>query len=299
MNTNNLHLLERKLLQVMSNRNEAELEDLVNDSGLTVDQIRRSVEWLKEKNLIEVKMTEMKLISLGKEGENIKQKGLPEKRLVNKLKTGEEIELSELPKKIDLNQDELSAALGYARAEKWITIFKKDNKVMIRREDKESESKIEGLLNKISEPLELSEFSSEEQGILRSLVKRPEYISHEVVKKTRIKITKNGLEISKNIKDDNYIDVLTPKMLESGEWRNTSLRPLNVESPAPTIYSGKKHPVRIFIDEVRCNLPVDVFWYPPVPESTSIPPAVFAAYILTAVADSASDFNILIFSVIL
>ena len=122
MNTNNLHLLERKLLQVMSNRNEAELEDLVNDSGLTVDQIRRSVEWLKEKNLIEVKMTEMKLISLGKEGKNTKQNGLPEKRLVNKLKTGEEIELSELPKKIDLNQDELSAALGYARTEKWINI---------------------------------------------------------------------------------------------------------------------------------------------------------------------------------
>ena len=251
MNTNNLHLLERKLLQVMSNNNETELEDLVNDSGLTLDQIRRSVEWLKEKNLIEVKMTEMKLISLGKEGENTKKNGLPEKRLVNKLKTGEEIELSELPKKIDLNQDELSAALGYARAEKWITIFKKDNKVMIRREGKEAESKIENLLNKISEPLQLSEFSSEEQEILRSLVKRPEYISYEVVKKTRVKITKNGLEVSKNIKDDNYIDVLTPKMLESGEWRNASLRPLNVESPSPTIYSGKKHPVRIFIDEVR------------------------------------------------
>ena len=145
MNTNNLHLLERKLLQVMSNKNEAELEDLVNDSGLTLDQIRRSVEWLKEKNLIEVKMTEMKLISLGKEGKNTKLNGLPEKRLVNKLKTGEEIELSELPKKIDLNQDELSAALGYARAEKWITIFKKDNKVMIRREDKEAKSRIEDL----------------------------------------------------------------------------------------------------------------------------------------------------------
>ena len=207
MNTNNLHLLERKLLQVMSNKNEAELEDLVNDSGLTLDQI---------------KMTEMKLISLGKEGKNTKQNGLPEKRLVNKLKNGEEIELSELPKKIDLNQDELSAALGYARAEKWITIFKKDNKVMIRREDKEAKSRIEDLLNKISEPLQLSEFSLEEQEILRSLVKRPEYISYEVVKKTRIKITKNGLEVSKNIKDDNYIDVLTPKMLESGEWRNAS-----------------------------------------------------------------------------
>ena len=127
MNTNNLHLLERKLLQVMSKKNEAELEDLVSDSGLTVDQIRRSVEWLKEKNLIEVKMSEIKLISLGKEGQSAKQNGLPEKRLVENLKSGESVELSELPKKIDLNQDELSAALGYARSENWIKIFKKDN----------------------------------------------------------------------------------------------------------------------------------------------------------------------------
>ena len=251
MNTNNLHLLERKLLQVMSKKNEAELEDLVSDSGLTVDQIRRSVEWLKEKNLIEVKMSEIKLISLGKEGQSAKQNGLPEKRLVENLKSGESVELSELPKKIDLNQDELSAALGYARSENWIKIFKKDNKVMISKKEDNPTSRIEELLNKISEPTELTSFTSEEQEILRALVKRPDYILYEIVKKTRIKITKNGLEIANNIKEDNYIDVLTPKMLESGEWRNNTLRPLNVESPAPTIYSGKKHPVRIFIDEVR------------------------------------------------
>ncbi len=251
MNTNNLHLLERKLLQVMSKKNEAELEDLVSDSGLTVDQIRRSVEWLKEKNLIEVKMSEIKLISLGKEGQSAKQNGLPEKRLVENLKSGESVELSELPKKIDLNQDELSAALGYARSENWIKIFKKDNKVMISKEEDNPTSRIEELLNKISEPTELTSFTSEEQEILRALVKRPDYILYEIVKKTRIKITKNGLEIANNIKEDNYIDALTPKMLESGEWRNNTLRPLNVESPAPTIYSGKKHPVRIFIDEVR------------------------------------------------
>ena len=196
-------------------------------------------------------MSEIKLISLGKEGQSAKQNGLPEKRLVENLKSGESVELSELPKKIDLNQDELSAALGYARSENWIKIFKKDNKVMISKEEDKPTSRIEELLNKISEPTELTSFTSEEQEILRALVKRPDYILYEIVKKTRIKITKNGLEIANNIKEDNYIDALTPKMLESGEWRNNTLRPLNVESPAPTIYSGKKHPVRIFIDEVR------------------------------------------------
>ena len=122
---------------------------------------------------------------------------------------------------------------------------------MISKKEDNPTSRIEELLNKISEPTELTSFTSEEQEILRALVKRPDYILYEIVKKTRIKITKNGLEIANNIKEDNYIDVLTPKMLESGEWRNNTLRPLNVESPAPTIYSGKKHPVRIFIDEVR------------------------------------------------
>ena len=35
MNTNNLHLFERKVLQVMSNKNEAELEGLVNAVSYT------------------------------------------------------------------------------------------------------------------------------------------------------------------------------------------------------------------------------------------------------------------------
>ena len=48
-------------------------------------------------------MTEIKLISLGKEGENTKLNGIPEKRLVNNLKVGEEVEDWE----IDTNSDEL------------------------------------------------------------------------------------------------------------------------------------------------------------------------------------------------
>ena len=73
---------------------------------------------------------------------------------------------------------------------------------MISKEEDNPTSRIEELLNKISEPTELTSFTSEEQEILRALVKRPDYILYEIVKKTRIKITKNGLEIANNIKDD-------------------------------------------------------------------------------------------------
>ena len=81
--------------------------------------------------------------------------------------------------------------------------------------------------------------------------KRPDYIVEELTKKVKVRITETGLEISEKIGDEDYTDVLTPKLLESGEWRNVNFRPLNVESASPNIYSGRKHPIRIFIDEVR------------------------------------------------
>ena len=47
------------------------------------------------------------------------------------------------------------------------------------------------------------------------------------------------------------IDAITPKLLQSGEWKNRPLRALDVTSPAPKLYGGRRHPMRMFMDEVR------------------------------------------------
>ena len=111
MNPENFHLLEKKVLKVLRSKNLADLEQIVNESDLTIDQIRRSIEWLKEKKLVDLEIKEEKTISLGKEGKKAKENGLPEKRLVDKLNNDEKIELEKLFARSDLEQDELSAAL--------------------------------------------------------------------------------------------------------------------------------------------------------------------------------------------
>tara|TARA_B100000408_G_scaffold37634_1_gene28339 strand:+ start:732 stop:2249 length:1518 start_codon:yes stop_codon:yes gene_type:complete len=251
MNPENFHLLEKKVLKVLRSKNLADLEQIVNESDLTIDQIRRSIEWLKEKKLVDLEIKEEKTISLGKEGKKAKENGLPEKRLVDKLNNDEKIELEKLFARSDLEQDELSAALGYARAEKWITIFKENNTIMIKKDNNIPKSKLEEILNKISDQMHLTNFTEDERKVLRVMSKRPDYIVEELTKKVKVRITETGLKISEKIGDEDYTDVLTPKLLESGEWRNVNFRPLNVESASPNIYSGRKHPIRIFIDEVR------------------------------------------------
>ena len=251
MNPENFHLLEKKVLIVLRSKNLADLEQIVNESDLTIDQIRRSIEWLKEKKLVDLEIKEEKTISLGKEGKKAKENGLPEKRLVDKLNNDEKIELEKLFARSDLEQNELSAALGYARAEKWITIFKENNTIMIKKDNNIPKSKLEEILNKISDQMHLTNFTEDERKVLRVMSKRPDYIVEELTKKVKVRITETGLKISEKIGDEDYTDVLTPKLLESGEWRNVNFRPLNVGSASPNIYSGRKHPIRIFIDEVR------------------------------------------------
>ena len=75
MNPENFHLLEKKVLKVLRSKNLVDLEQIVNESDLTIDQIRRSIEWLKEKKLVDLEIKEEKTISLGEEGKKAKENG--------------------------------------------------------------------------------------------------------------------------------------------------------------------------------------------------------------------------------
>ena len=63
-------------------------ESLEKSTQLSPDQIRRGIEWLRLKELAIVNETKSSVISLGKNGIESFQKGLPERRLLNLLKNG-------------------------------------------------------------------------------------------------------------------------------------------------------------------------------------------------------------------
>ena len=103
LNPDSLHVLEKKVLVYLRENREAELKKISAEVNLTLDQVRRSIEWLKEKNLIKIDITQKRTISLDKEGIKAVKQGLPERQLIKKLEQlGGKSELSGF-KKLTIN----------------------------------------------------------------------------------------------------------------------------------------------------------------------------------------------------
>ena len=123
LNPDSLHVLEKKVLVYLRENREVELKKISAEVNLTLDQVRRSIEWLKEKNLIKIDITQKRTISLDKEGIKAVKQGLPERQLIKKLEQlGGKSELRILSHELKLSINEISAALGYAKAAKWINV---------------------------------------------------------------------------------------------------------------------------------------------------------------------------------
>ena len=85
LNPDSLHVLEKKVLIYLRECKKAELNKISVEVNLTLDQVRRSIEWLKEKDLIKIDITQKITISLDKEGIKAIKLGLPERQLIKKL----------------------------------------------------------------------------------------------------------------------------------------------------------------------------------------------------------------------
>ncbi|HEU5119607.1 MAG TPA: hypothetical protein VFT71_01355, partial [Candidatus Nitrosocosmicus sp.] len=79
-----LHPIEKKILLVLQKTGDWMNEiNLANDTGLTIDQLRRGIEWLRYKNLIDLSESSDLRISLHKEILENDNYVLPERKLVN------------------------------------------------------------------------------------------------------------------------------------------------------------------------------------------------------------------------
>jgi phenylalanyl-tRNA synthetase alpha chain len=79
-----LHTIEKRLLEALAYMDRISIEKLAETSNLTIDQVRRGVEWLKFKNLVSSVDKSSSVISLASQGFQAAKKGLPERRLVKR-----------------------------------------------------------------------------------------------------------------------------------------------------------------------------------------------------------------------
>ena len=98
------HDIEKKIITSLKENPIQTPETLEKSTQLLPDQIRRGIEWLKLKNFAIVDESKSSTLSLGKNGLDSFEKGLPERRLLNLVKNGPR-KLSDLQKELGLFLD--------------------------------------------------------------------------------------------------------------------------------------------------------------------------------------------------
>jgi phenylalanyl-tRNA synthetase alpha chain len=247
-----LHNLEKRMIKALAKARESTIEDLSSQANMNLDQVRRAAEWLRSKGLVSVQAYVKKQIYLNREGRKAIELGLPERRLITILSNKKEMTLDGLRASLSSSSNEFSAALGYAKKMGWIQVTSSMEGLIVKLLKVPSPSAEEEILKRlVKRSTSYDELSDVEKVAVTSLAKRPNYITFKTVKTVSVRLTNNGTNVLKTLREAKEIDALTSDMVLTGRWRRFKLRPLDVEAPSPPIYPGKKHPVQRLIDEVR------------------------------------------------
>jgi phenylalanyl-tRNA synthetase alpha chain len=213
------HEIEKKIITSLRDIPKQTPESLQKSTQLSPDQIRRGIEWLRLKELAIVNETKSSVISLGKNGIESFQKGLPERRLLNLLKNG--------PKKLSDLQKELGfvfgPSMGLARKNNWVEA----SGDQITLKNSPSELPGEKTLKLIgNEKLTKNKIDQDD---LSGLLKRPDFIVEDILKTQEIFLSDSAKSI-----------ILSD-----------STGGIDVEAKVPEIFVARTHPLKDTIDEIR------------------------------------------------
>ncbi len=198
-------------------------EDLSKETKLSMDQIRRGVEWLRQKKLVDVSDSTDNSYSLGKNGLDALKNGLPERRLVNLVK--------DCPKTFDeirssLHGLDFNAAIAHAKKNGWINIEKTDTGSKISLQQEPTQNSDERLISSIGD----SSQKIAPQESLKSLMERPDFIIEHEEKRKLVSLTETGKHIDLEKLDSDAIDV---------------------EADVPHVHAARIHPLNDTINEIR------------------------------------------------
>ena len=192
-----------------------------------MDQIRRGVEWLRQKNLADVTEISHFTYALGKNGLDAKKNGLPERRLVTLVQDG--------PKTFDeirssLQGLDFNAAIAHAKKNDWINIEKTDTGSMISLKQETTNSSDEYVISLLDIEPVADVFRDEDAKPLKSLMERPDFIIQHEKKTKTVSLSETGKNIDLEKLDSGAIDV---------------------EADVPHVHAARIHPLKDTINEIR------------------------------------------------
>ena len=220
------HDIEKKILETLQKVPNQTPEQLSKNTELSIDQIRRGIEWLRLKEFAIVNESKKTILSLGPNGLDSLKNGLPERKLINMLK--------DEPKTFEQIRSALSGAgfnVAIANAKKngWIKIEKNNSDSLVSIKEKPIETPEEKLLSFIGEK-SISQEEITNPLAMKILLSRPNYIIQTSQKSKIISLTDAALSLDTSVSSSGAIDV---------------------EADVPSVFAARTHPLQDTIDEIR------------------------------------------------
>ncbi len=222
---------------------------LASVTQLSMDQVRRGIEWLKFKNLISISESSTSKVYLAPENVPATIIGLPERRLVNAVKDGKNTIAEMLANRI-LKSEEVNAAIANAKRNQWIQFVEGGKMVATTLAEKKSPEEI--FLEGFQGGINITELTDEQKKGFELLKKRPNYLEIREQKESRVSLTESGRKLLPALEVEKPQERrLTSELITSGRWKQIELSSLDVEAAAPSVFSGRRHPLADIIEEVK------------------------------------------------
>jgi phenylalanyl-tRNA synthetase alpha chain len=239
---------ERKIIPHLEEKN---ISEICKKSNLDKVSVIRSLEYLKNKKIIEISMKKKKMVEIGVNGALYKNKGLPERRLLNLLNEKRILNLDEAQKQSNLSDDEFKASIGVLKKKALIEL--KKGKIIFNANKEEIAKKIpeESFIESL--PIEYDSLGPEQLYAFKSLEKRKDIVQIKEEKIIEIKITDLGEKIvSLSEKSKDMIEQITSETLKKDStWKGKKFRRYDVGLPVSPISGGKRHFVNQAVDYAR------------------------------------------------
>jgi phenylalanyl-tRNA synthetase alpha chain len=265
-NIDSLHPLEIKILRTLG-AHESTLTDarLAELTGLAPSQVSMAVGWLLTKALVHLSSEDTTAyVSATDLGVQFHQQASPPEWILQSIhqaaREGTPLTVKDLQSRDVFQPSDLSRAIGLLKKEDAIRLVAGGTLEFTGKSSPTSEALRHVLEQVVKEPKPLSQFSDEEQGMIRQYsVKRgnnQEPFRIDDHTERGYGLTESGKAFLPFLREEatQEISQLTPELLKDGSWRNQTFRKYSIKLRPPRLAVGRRHPYREYLDSVKHKL---------------------------------------------
>ena len=260
----NLHPLEVKLLRFVKSGEDITEEKITSGLGYKVGQCNQAFSWLTAKGCLEeVLRTRKTIYELTDTGRKMKEEGLPAERIYSFLSEKGANAMPEIAEALGLEKSDVGSAFGLLSS-KGALKLNAERKAEVDGDLPSEIKEQRAILDKayLSGSLEESELTDAEKKAIAPLSKKRGASSSPFRIQERdvivYHLTALGEEtqkaiISANITGEEF-GILTPQMLQTGEWKNGTFRPYGINAPTARLIPGRRNAYSEYLQWVKDKL---------------------------------------------